>query len=177
MIEQTINFYHYPLHILYHYNDFFKSLLFQYKGLYDHALKDAFLCLYIDELKKQYHDYIVVVAPSSEKDNEVRGFAPTQSIASCFSSHVFNGLYKKERYKQSDLSYAERKDVNQKIGIRDGNMLEGQKVLIFDDVVTSGSTLLTCLSLTLANHPKTVELLVLSTKKKIEDLRFDEKED
>ncbi|MEG0367632.1 MAG: phosphoribosyltransferase [Coprobacillus sp.] len=177
IIDTTIDFYHYPLRILYAYNEFFKTLLFQYKGLYDQALKDAFLCLYIDELKQQYRNYIVVVAPSSLEDNDIRGFAPIETIASSFSSQIFTGLYKKEKYKQSDLSYEERHRVLDRIGIKQGNMLEGKKVLIMDDVVTSGSTLSACLSLVLKQRPSMVELLVLSTKKSIKELWFEQRED
>ena len=165
IIDKHINFHHYPLRILYHYNAFFRDLLFQYKGLYDYALKDAFLCLFLRQLSIRYYHYIVVVAPSSDEDNHKRGFAPMETIAYTFTKNVFVGLYKKEKYKQSDLSYAERQNVKQKIGIRHGEVLKGKKVLILDDVVTSGSTLLTCLNLVLAYQPQSVELLALSTKK------------
>ncbi len=174
LLNLDISFYNHPLHILYYYNDFFKTVLFQYKGLYDYALKDAFLCLFQDELIRKYNDYEIVVAPSSVEDNEIRGFAPIQSIAQCIFSHVFTGLYKKEKYKQSDLRYEERKTVKNKIGINNGDMLKGKKVLILDDVMTSGSTLLTCLSLVLQQEPYLVELLVLSTKKSVNELRFEE---
>ena len=173
IIHWDIDFYHHPLHILYNYNDFFKSLLFQYKGQYDYALKDTFLCLFQDELKKKYKDHIIVVAPSSLEDNLKRGFAPIESIAKTIFNHVFVGLYKKEKYKQSDLRYEERKMVMDKIGIRNGEVLKGKKVLIIDDVLTSGSTLLTCLSLVSMQNPKSIELLVLSTKKKKEELVFE----
>lgn len=173
IIKQDIHFYHYPLRILYFYNNFFQSLLFQYKGQYDYALKDAFLCLFHDELKNQYQDYIIVVAPSSHEDNLKRGFAPMETIAHTISSQVFNGLYKKEKYKQSDLRYEERKKVKDKIGIKNGSILKGKKVLIMDDVITSGSTLFACLSLVAMFEPKCIELLVLSTRKKIEELKFD----
>lgn len=176
VIDTIVPFHHYPLRILYHYNDFFKALLFQYKGLYDQALKDTFLCLYTDELKSQYRDYIIVVAPSSLEDNEQRGFSPIENIASCFSSHIFTGLYKTTRYKQSDLSYEERQRAHERMNIHGGNMLTGKKVLILDDVVTSGSTLFSCLSLVLKYNPTIVELLVLSTKKSIQELWFDEGE-
>lgn len=175
LIDKTISFHHYPMHILYRYNEFFRTLLYQYKGLYDHALKDAFLCLFHDYLVSHYSKYTIIVAPSSNEDNEQRGFAPMEHIALTFSSQVFTGLFKKEKYKQSDLSYAERQKVHSKIGICNGHMLKGKKVLIIDDVITSGSTLSTCLSLVLAQEPKCVELLVLSTRKNIEELKFDER--
>lgn len=172
IIDQVIDFYHYPLRILYSYNEFFRKLLFQYKGLYDLALKDAFLYLFLDQLHKHYKTYLIVTAPSWKEDDIQRGFAPIQTIAYTLSSRVFTGLYKKEKYKQSDLSYEERQKVNEKIGIKNGEELRGQKVLILDDVLTSGSTLLACLSHVLKYEPKSVELLVLSTKKNIKDLRF-----
>lgn len=164
VIDIQTTFHHHPLRILYKYNDFFKSLLYQYKGLYDYALKDAFLCSYLPYLKTKYHDFIVAVAPSSIEENEKRGFAPMQGIAESFSSHVFTGLYKKEAYKQSCLSFEERNTVKEKIGIHYQEQLQGKKVLVFDDVMTSSATLAACLSLVEKGNPQCIELLVLSTK-------------
>lgn len=164
ILDFQTTFHHYPLRILYEYNDFFRTLLYQYKGLYDYALKDAFLCLYLSELRMKYDEHIIAVAPSSSQDNEVRGFAPMQAIAQTFSQHVFTGLYKKEKYKQSGLSYHNRQEVSKKIDIHHKEQLQGQKVLIFDDVITSSATLSTCLSLVESCHPASIELLVLSTK-------------
>ena len=45
-----------------------------------------------------------------------------------------------------------------------GLVRKGKKVLILDDVITSGSTLHSCLLLVLAQEPQSVELLALSTK-------------
>lgn len=160
----------YPLHILYGYNDFFKSLLYQYKGLYDHALKDVFLCLFLDELKQKYSQSIIVVSPSSQEDNQVRGFAPMEEIAKTIGNHIFTGLYKKENYKQSSMTYEKRQQVSKKIGIKHGEMLKGKKVVIIDDVVTSSQTLRTCLYLVLKYEPESVEFLVLSTKRSIKEL-------
>lgn len=164
IINKTIDFYHYPLTILYYYNTFFQSLLYQYKGLYDYALKDTFLCLFLEEFKEYYQDYIIVLAPSSLEDNQIRLFNPNEAIALTFSHNIFTGLYKKEKYKQSNLSYHERLNVKEKIGIHNGDILTNQKVLIFDDVITSGSTLHTCLSLVESYHPHQIELFVLSTR-------------
>ena len=72
------------------------------------------------------------------------------------------------------MTYDKRQQAVNKIGIHHGEMLRNQKVLILDDVITSSATLNTCLSLVLAYNPKSVELLVLSTKKLKEELRFEE---
>lgn len=167
IINKTISFHHYPLTILYEYDDFFRTILFQYKGLYDYALKDVFLILFIEELRKKYRDYIIVCAPSFIEDNVSRGFAPMEEIAKTLHKDVFNGLYKKEKYKQSNLSYEERKKVKDKIGIIHGEKLKGKKVLIIDDVFTSGSTLLACMELVLSFEVESLEFLVLSAKKQI----------
>jgi predicted amidophosphoribosyltransferase len=163
IIDHVINFHQYPLRILYEYNDFFQSLLYQYKGLYDLALKDVFLCLYKDELISRYKDYYIVIAPSNDKANELRGFVHMEEIALSINKRVFKGLYKREEYKQSDLSFEERKLVKHKIGIKNKEVLRNQKVLIMDDVITSSSTLKTCLDLVKTCHPKCIELLVLSS--------------
>lgn len=165
ILDQTIDFHHYPLRILYKYNDFFKKILYQYKGLYDYALKDAFLCLFHEEFQKKYNDYLIVTAPSWKDDNKQREFAPIPAIAYTFSSHVFCGLYKKEKYKQSNMVFEERLKVDKKIGIHNGEKLKGKKVLILDDVLTSGSTLYACLKHILQYDPQSVELVVLATKR------------
>lgn len=164
VIEQTIDFHHHPLRILYNYNEFFRSLLYQYKGMYDFALRDVFFSSISPQFYQVIRDRLIVVAPSWEEDNKQRGFAPMKSIAETISSQVFDGIYKKEKYKQSDLPFEERKKVASKLGIRNGEQLTGKDVLILDDVFTSGSTLEAILNLVLEYKPKSIELLVIASK-------------
>ncbi|MCD7809085.1 MAG: hypothetical protein LUH02_07065 [Erysipelotrichaceae bacterium] len=171
IIDWHLDFHHHPMRILYQYDEFFKTLLFQYKGLYDIALKDTFLCMYDHELSHTYKNFIIAVVPSASSDNQIRGFAPMATIASSFSSHVFTGLYKKEDYKQSNYSYEQRKEVIDKIGIRYGESLSNKSILILDDVITSGSTLLACLKLIESYHPQKIEFLVLSTNQTLEQIQ------
>lgn len=170
LLNLTVDFHHHPLTILYKYNEFFQSLLYQYKGLYDYALKDTFLCLLDTNLKQRYQNFIITPIPSFQDDNVLRGFAPMEEIAKTLSSQVFNGLYKKEKYKQSELSFQERKQVYRKIGIKHQEQLYHKDVLIIDDVLTSGSTMKACLDLVMTCYPRKVELLVLSTKKDQKEL-------
>ena len=165
-IDIKTNFQGYPLRILYAYNDFFRTLLFRYKGQYDYALKDAFLDMYKRELQRRYKDYLIVVAPSASKANVVRGCAPNQAIAMTIHSHVFNGLYKKVDYKQSDQSYTQRAGIRDVIGLRGGAFLKNRKILLLDDVMTSGETIKTCLELIEKEKPQKIEILILSMKEK-----------
>jgi len=154
----------YPLTILYAYDEFFKSLLYQYKGLYDFALKDAFLPLDLPRLKDTYKHHIVVPAPSASDANTERGFEHCRDIARTFSNHVFTGLCKTRPYKQALLTYEERSHVKDVIAIKNGEFLRHQKLLMFDDVITSGSTMRACISLCETYAPESIDVLVLSTK-------------
>lgn len=154
----------YHLHVLYYYNTFFRSLLFAYKGHYDYVLKDAFLLPFLETLKKKYRDYMVVCVPSSHDTNRKRSFAPVAAIAMTFSHHVFQGLYKKENYKQTDHSFKEREGVKNVIMLKGGEFLRGKKLLIFDDVMTSGETMKRCVSLCAAYDPVCIEILVLASR-------------
>lgn len=149
----------YKITILYRYNSFFRSLLFQYKGQYDIALAPAFLELFYRELEK---DAIYVVLPSSASDNEKRGFCPNQTIIEYYHLPLFTGLYKDGEYKQT--SQKNRKMIHKVLKIKDGHLLSGKKIILFDDVITSGNTLLAALSLVKQWNPQSVEIVVMSKK-------------
>ena len=159
VIDQKITLQKYPLHILYQYNDFFRKNLYQYKALDDYALKDAFLNSFPD-LKRKYREYVVAIIPSSNEDNARRGFCPNEEIARTFSNHIFSGLYKSKNYKQT--KQADRALIKKVLKIENGYLLENQRVLIFDDVMTSSNTLQAAISLIESCHPKSIEILVLA---------------
>ena len=83
----------YSTYVLYKYNDFFRTTLYQYKALDDYALKDIFLENF-PELKKVYKNDTIVIIPSSQKDNVRRGFCPNEEIVKTISKNIFTGLYK-----------------------------------------------------------------------------------
>ena len=151
----------YMIQVLYAYNEFFKQLLFQYKGLYDMALKDVFLDIFHQELKNRYRKYLIVVVPSSQRDNARRGFVPNEEIVNTLGVDIFTGIYKTKEYKQT--SQVHRSDVADILAIVGGNSIRGRKVVIFDDVITSGNTIITCISLIKKYHPKSIEIMVLAT--------------
>lgn len=160
VIDLHLTLQHYPLHILYEYNDFFRKNLYQYKALDDYALKTAFFNSF-PELKRKYRKYIVVIIPSSKEDNTRRGFCPNEELVKTFSQHIFTGLYKSQKYKQTKQK--DRTKIKKVLKIKDGYLLTGQKVLIFDDVMTSSNTLQAAIQLVENYHPKKIELLVLSS--------------
>ena len=137
--------YNTPILYLYTYNDFFKSLLFRYKGQYDLALAPVFLDAYLWWLQRKYRRYIVAPCPSSNSQNMIRGFAPMEEIAKTLNLPLFTGLYKKYEYKQSDQHFYNRARIKDVIAIRDEEKIKGKKVLLIDDVMTSGHTVKACI--------------------------------
>lgn len=155
------HYYHgYPLIILYYYNDFFKNILFQYKGQGDYALKDAFLNSF-PNLKRKYHKHTIAIIPSSKHDNIKRGFNPNEMIARSFNDNIFTGLFKINDYKQTKQT--DRSLVNKIIKINDGEQLYNKDVIIFDDVITSGNTIMTCTKIIESYQPRSITLLVMAS--------------
>lgn len=159
IINSDIRIQGYHVKVLYEYNDFFRQLLFQYKALDDYALKDCFIESF-QELKRTYKNYIIVVIPSSQKDNKRRGFCPNVEIVKTFSQHIFTGLYKKEDYKQTKQK--DRSQVKKILSIKEGNLLYKKNVLVFDDVITSSNTLQAAFQQVEKYHPKQIKALVLA---------------
>ncbi len=116
------------------------------------------------EIKKKYREHILVPAPSSFLQNEKRGFAPMLEIAKTLQLPIFVGLYKKQEYKQSDQNYADRKQVYNVIDIKNPEALKDKKVLLIDDVMTSGHTLQACVNCIKKGHPSKIDLLVLAKR-------------
>lgn len=89
-----------------------------------------------------------------------------EEIAKSLGLEIFSGLYKKTEYKQSDQKYKYRQKVHDIIDIIGGQELDQRNVLIIDDVVTSGETLLACLRLVKKKGARNVAFLVLSKRVK-----------
>jgi len=151
--------------ILYYYDDFFKDILYKYKGCYDYVLKDVFITYNLNYLRKKYKKYSIVLAPSNKESEEKRGFSHLEEIFKCFKLPIIKCFYKSKNWKQSDKKLSERKEIQKVIKI-DKSCLKGVKrVLIVDDVLTSGSTIKTMISQLPSNIDKKV--LVLSSNCRI----------
>ncbi len=147
---------------IYEYDDLIRKLLFQFKGCYDIELGEVFLDRFKLELKLKYHDYILVPLPSNPTDDEERGFNHVIEIFKVLSLPFVRCIYKKINFKQSDLSYKERIKIKDKLGILNGESLSNKKILIVDDVITSGSSIKGAIDLIKPYNPKKIKVLVLA---------------
>lgn len=75
---------------------------------------------------------------------------------------IVNPLSKFEESKQSSLSAAERAKVGRIIGWNKGVNIRGEKILLVDDVYTTGSTIRACIKLLRQHGAQKVEVLVMS---------------
>lgn len=145
---------------IYSYEGLIKELIFQFKGQYDYELKDVFLEYFINEIESKYFGYVVTFAPSFIEDDNKRGFNHVEEICSCLSNKKVKLFIKKENYKQSEQSFENRKNIVKYISLN--NNLKGiKRVLIVDDVLTSGSTLKACASLLNKEGIKDIKFLTI----------------
>jgi competence protein ComFC len=160
---------------IYEYDETIRSLLYQFKGLYDIELKDVFLSKFQFYLRMKYRKFTLVPAPSNLDSEKERGFNHVKEMFSGLSLPFMDLFYKKIDYKQSDLNYYERQEVKEKIGIRVDVSLENKNILLVDDLMTTGSTLKAMINLLKPYKPKSVAILIMSHT--LDPHKKDEKEE
>ena len=147
---------------LYNYDDQIKEKLYQFKGCFDIELGKVFLEYYLMYLRIKYFGYILVPAPSYKTSDEERGFNHVVEIFSSLKMKMCRCIHKINDIKQSDLSAKERQNIGKNLIIKNGEELTNKKVLIVDDVFTTGSTIKAMINLTEKYKPKKIKILVLS---------------
>ena len=151
---------------IYDYDENIKKLLYQLKGCCDYELANVFLEKYKKYLFLRYRGYILVPAPSYEEDDNNRGFNHVEEIFKCLRLPFMKIISKRMHYKQSDHRFKNREDVKWILELNKDKQMYGKKLLIVDDVYTSGSTVKTMVKLLEKLHPKEIKLLILSKTSK-----------
>lgn len=154
---------------IYKYDDLIKEKLFLLKGCYDVEIAPVFITAYSAYLKMKYRGYILVPVPSYIKHDETRGFNHILEIFRPLRLEFKNLLVKTNPIKQSDQPLHKRHLISNSIEIKDGSCLKNRKVLIIDDVYTTGMTIKTCIKMIEKFNPKTIQVLVLSKVEHKED--------
>ena len=151
---------------IYDYSDVIKELIFKYKGCYDYELKDVFLYRYLNYLKLKYRNYYVVPVPSFHVDDEKRGFNHVIEIYKLLNLKMLTIIHKNKAHKQSENSGRQRHDIRSVLEIDKNIDMKGKKILLVDDIMTTGSTLLSCVELLKSVHAKHIEILVIAKTKR-----------
>lgn len=151
-----------PFTSVYRYEEAYQSLIYLYKGCGDYELRQAFLERLFPFLKIRYRHYVVVPAPSSSSKIDARGFDHLPAMFEGLGKEVRCLLQKTSDFKQSDQNKFGRKKVGNYISLLPGAKIRGEKVLLVDDVFTTGATVRACLKLLQRLHPAKIEVLVLA---------------
>ena len=117
---------------------------------------------FLEDLFIKYQGYTICYAPSFELSDKERGFNHVEVIFSSLKNKKIKLFYKNKDYKQSDQSFKNRDKINSVIELKKDNLKGLKKVLIVDDVLTSGNTLYTCASLLHKEGIKDIKLLTIS---------------
>lgn len=147
------------IHVLYRYDAFMESLLFQFKEGRDVALAPVLFDLWRPFLEKHRHRSWVLM-PSSGQKNAERGFFSLREILKQSGQVLYEPLYKSTVFKQSLRSKNERIQGMREIEQKQEYPLLTGNLLLIDDVCTTGATLQRAYQL-LRPHSNTIEAVVL----------------
>lgn len=147
---------------LYEYGGDIKSTLYKFKGCGDYELYPVFFYFAAPYIKARYHDFYIVPTPSSQSHNDARGFNQVVAMCRDLRLKMLNPLSKFAESKQSDLSAKERQKVGKIIGWIPKVNVRDKKILLVDDVYTTGSTIKACIGLLQKHGARKIEVLVMS---------------
>ena len=154
---------------IYHYDDYIRSLIYQLKTNMDVALAPVFLERYL-HLKYLYLNYVVLIAPSHISHTNERGFKPVEEIFKVIGWNLLDCFSKSLATKQIELNSKKRKEVKKYISLNEDVNLRDKKVLLVDDIMTTGSTIEAMVDLVRKRGAKKIEILVLAKNELKEEM-------
>ena len=154
-------FENYPFTYLTTYKKPLSTYLIQYKETLDYELKDIFFNYYCLYIKLKYFSYHIVLVPSSESKIKKRGFNHLKCMCDQFNLPYLDVLYKDDTLDQKKKNINQRKNVSKYIHIKNGELIKDKKILIIDDVFTTGNSIKASINLIKPYKPKKIKILVL----------------
>ncbi len=147
------------VHTIYQYNDVLEKWMYQIKESKDETLGKCFLYDLSKKIEKAYRGYVLVMVPSSIEKTQERGFHPLTKMFESIGLDKRN-CFIKDNIKQSKLNRIERQHVYDSIHLIDPTIKDVHKLLLVDDVCTTGSSLKACVDL-LKTDDNEIKILVI----------------
>ena len=147
---------------LFEYSGYMKDAIYKYKGYYDFEMSRVFLEYDLMDLKIRYEDFIVVPAPSTEESISKRGFNHVVEIYSHLGLEIADCLEKTNLSDQKEKDFVGRKKIVGTLRLKDGYHFQGKKLLLVDDVYTTGSTIKAMIETLSKQKPRKMEVLVIA---------------
>lgn len=147
---------------LYQYDEGFRQWIKAYKFTGDYRLRGAFVTE-LEQLLKIYRTYLICPLPLSKERFEQRGFNQVSGCLELTKVSFTPLLKRKELSPQSEKTRTERLLMEQPFLLAvTSEKIRNQKVLLVDDVYTTGRTLFHGAELLYKNGAKTVKSLTFA---------------
>lgn len=149
---------------LYKYTSTLVDWIYKFKTLKDYELKDIFLYYFKEFIRVKYFNYYIVPVPITEKKYKEREFNQVEEMCKILNMNILNALLKDDCKEQKYLTLKERNDVQKYIHLDKKIKIENKKILLIDDVMTTGSTFKACINELKKGNPKNIKGLVIIRK-------------
>lgn len=160
----------YKLFYLYDYNnDFFKNNYYLFKAKKDIDMVNLFLSWFKNEFNALFNDYYIVPIPSYSKNDQNRGYNHVVEIFSKMNLPILNCIVKTENVNQKDLNFNERQNICKYFTFAKEYNLSNKKILIVDDVVTTGASMKAVINIIKEKNVKQIKLFSLAYR----EINFD----
>lgn len=147
--------------LLFSYNEFTRNLILQIKANYDLELAKYMLAPLKTYLAEKYRRYTLVPIPSTNSSNKARGFNHVEAIFSRLGLPISNLFEKIGNYKQANTKFERRNLISSKIKLI-SNVEIPSKIVIIDDIITSGSSLKAVLSILQNKGVKNLTFIIVA---------------
>ena len=146
---------------IYRYDGLIKDSLLALKVHGDIAIAKIFLGPIKNYLKSEYQGYQIVPTPSLASHDKKRGFNHVQEIFKVLDMPIKPLISKTKNWKQSDQHFDKRSNVRNILKIN-GPVDPKQKILLVDDILTTGETLRASIKLLRKEGVKEIRVLAIS---------------
>ena len=136
--RRIIDMKEFKVETFFEYDGFFREFLLQYKECHDEALKDVFLYDLKEYIEIRYRPYHLIFIPSSRKKKAERGFSHLEEMFRTVQLKRISGLEMKREMSQEGKNSSEREEMINNF-VYKGPFTD--RILLLDDVLTTGSTL------------------------------------